>query len=218
MDFLDVHTHQSGKKKGVTSIESLSLTSDIFLAMPKTKPISIGLHPWYATLNQLPLQMKYMEVLAKQENVKLIGECGLDKLRGETLDNQIFILKAQILLAEKLRKPIILHCVKSFSELMALKQELGIKVPMIIHGFNKHQELGKQMQSNGFLLSFGSAILKHDSNAAELIKTSQRFFLETDTADTSIEQIYQAAANLKKCSVDELKAIIFTNWKELNLL
>lgn len=217
MDFLDVHTHQSAKKKGVTSIQSLSLTSDIFLAMPKTKPISIGLHPWYATLNQLPLQMKYMEVLAKQENVKLIGECGLDRNRGDTLDHQIFILKEQMLLAEKLQKPIILHCVRSFSELIALKDKLAITVPMIIHGFNKHPELGKQMQNKGFLLSFGSAILKHDSNAAELIKTSQRFFLETDDTEIPIEQLYQAAANLKKCSVDELKAIIFTNWKELNL-
>lgn len=218
MDFLDVHTHHSGKQNGVTSIQSLSVTSDIFLAMPKKKPISIGLHPWYATLEQLPMQMKYMQVLAKQANVKLIGECGLDKLRGETLDKQILILKEQILLAEQLEKPIILHCVKAFSELIALKDELRIKVPTLIHGFNKNQELGKQMQNKGFLLSFGSSILKHDSDAAGLIKKSNSFFLETDSAEISIEQIYQAAANLKKCSVDELKAIIFTNWKELNLL
>ncbi|WP_316801574.1 TatD family hydrolase [Pedobacter frigidisoli] len=218
MDFLDVHTHQSGKKNGVTSIQSLSLTSDIFLAMPKTKPISIGLHPWYAKLNQLPLQMRYMEVLAKQDNVKLIGECGLDKLKGEPLHNQISILKEQMLLAEKIQKPIILHCVKAFSELMVLKEELQMKIPLIIHGFNKNQQLGRQMQNKGFLLSFGSDILKSGSGAAELVKNSTQFLLETDSAETSIEQIYQAAANLKKCSVDELKAIIFTNWKELNLL
>ncbi|WP_231425749.1 MULTISPECIES: TatD family hydrolase [Pedobacter] len=218
MDFLDIHTHQTAQQKGVASIQSLSLTSDIFLAMPKTKAISIGLHPWYATLDKLDLQMKYMSVLANQANVKLIGECGLDKLIGENIENQITILEKQIALAEKLGKPLILHCVKSFSELIGVKDRLKVKVPMIIHGFNKNEALGKQLLSKGFLLSFGISILKENSGAAKLIQHYDNFFLETDDSETSIEEIYQTAANLKKCSVDELKALIFANWKKLNLI
>ncbi|RZJ40835.1 MAG: hydrolase TatD, partial [Chryseobacterium sp.] len=115
MDFLDIHTHKSAQQKGVESIQSLSLTSDIFLAMPKTKSISIGLHPWYASIEKLEIQLKYLSVLAKQTNVKLIGECGLDKLKGESLKNQILILENQVALAEQLNKPLILHCVRAFS-------------------------------------------------------------------------------------------------------
>jgi len=217
MDFLDIHTHHTAQKKGVTGIQSLSLTSDIFLAMPKKKPISIGLHPWYATTNQLEIQLKYLAVLAKQPNVKLIGECGLDKLRGESLENQIHILEQQIVIAEKLNKPLILHCVKCFSELIEIKKRLKVKVPMIIHGFNKNKELGVQLLAQGFLLSFGTAILEENSGAAKLLQHTDHFFLETDDSETSIEKIYQAAANLKKCSIDELKALIFANWKKLNL-
>ena len=33
-----------------------------------------------------------------------------------------------------------------------------------------------------------------------------------------IKEIYHAVAEIKKCSIDELKAIIFDNWKMLNLL
>ena len=218
MDFLDLHTHKAAKQNGVQSIQSLSLTSDIFLAMPKTKPISIGLHPWYATVENLELQMKYLEVLANQPNVKLIGECGLDKLKGTQIEQQIIILEAQIKLAEKLKKPLILHCVKAFAELIEIKERLKVTVPMIIHGFNKNEELGKQLIAKGFLLSFGAASLKENSGASKLIKQYDDFFLETDDSETSIEEIYQGAANLKKCSVDEMKAIIFANWKKLNLI
>lgn len=218
MNFLDIHTHKSAQRKGVESIQSLSLTSDIFLAMPKTKPISIGLHPWYASIEKLEIQLKYLSVLAKQTNVKLIGECGFDKLKGESVKNQILILEHQVALAERLNKPLILHCVRAFSELMELKGRLKVKVPMIIHGFNKNEELGIQLISKGFLLSFGTAILKENSGASKLLKSYDDFFLETDDAETSIEEIYETAANLKKCSVDELKALIFANWNKLSLL
>ncbi|MCX2431668.1 TatD family hydrolase [Pedobacter sp. GR22-10] len=218
MDFLDIHTHHAAQEKGVISIQSLSLTSDIFLAMPKTKPISVGLHPWYATLNQLEVQMKYLNVLAGQPNVKLIGECGLDQLKGESLDNQIIILQAQISLAEKLNKPLILHCVKAFSELIKMKDQLKVSVPMIIHGFNKNEKLGQQLLDKGFWLSFGEALLRENSGPAKLIQQTDRFFLETDDSDITIAKIYTAAANLKNRKVDDLKARIFADWKKLDLL
>ena len=217
IDFLDIHTHQTAIKPGVTSIESLSLTNDIFLAMPKKKAISIGLHPWFATLEKLELQMKYLTVLAKQDNVKLIGECGLDSLRGEKIEHQIAILEQQITLAEALNKPLILHCVKSFSELIEIKESLKVKVPMILHGFNKNEELGKQLLAKGFMLSFGAAVLSANSGAAKLIANLDFFFLETDDSVTSIQEIYHAVADIKKCSVNELKALIFDNWKKLKL-
>lgn len=216
MDFLDVHSHKTASVPGANSIQSLSLTSDIFLAMPKKKPISVGLHPWFAKLDVLEMQMRYLEVVGKQSNVKLIGECGLDKLRGESVNNQLLILTEQIRLAERLDKPLILHCVKCFAELISLKDKLRVKVPMIIHGFNKNEVLGKQLLDKGFFLSFGTAILK--TGAAKLIQETDNFLLETDDSDISIQEVYQAAANLKKCTVDELKARIFANWKKLNLL
>ncbi len=215
MQFLDIHTHRPIEKVGVLSIQSLSLTSVQLLPIT---PISVGLHPWYATLDQLDVQFKSLTEIAAQSNVKLIGECGLDKLKGEKLDNQLQILTLQILLAEKLKKPLILHCVKAFDELISLKQQLKVKVPMIIHGFNKNAELGQQLVGKGFYLSFGKAILDPHSGAAKLIATIDTFFLETDDAAVTIEEIYTAAANLKKCSVDELKACIFANWKKLELL
>lgn len=216
--FFDIHSHHTGASAGHVVIQSLSITADIFLAMPKTKPISIGLHPWYAQLSQLNTQMAYLDVLAKQNNVKLIGECGLDTLRGEAIENQIVILEKQILLAEKLQKPVILHCVKAFDVLIEIKKRLKITVPLIIHGFNKNEKLGLALVKQGFLLSFGEAILNPKSGAAALLAQLDFFFLETDDGLTPIKEIYHAAANIKKCTRDELKALIFAHWKKLKLI
>lgn len=217
MLYLDIHTHQPIPKQHVQSILSLSLTDDNLYPLTCSTSVSVGLHPWFARLEKLEIQIENLKNKAQQQNVKMIGECGLDKLRGENLENQIIILERQIELAEELKKPIILHCVKAFSELIEIKERLKVSVPMIIHGFNKNEELGKQLIAKGFLLSFGTSILKTDSGAAKLIQDTDNFFLETDNSVTPIEEIYLAAANLKKCSVDELKARIFADWKKLNL-
>ncbi len=215
MQYLDIHTHHVTQRKEILSVQSLTLTNNIFLALPKTKPISVGLHPWFTSLPELETQLRYLSVVARQKNVRLIGECGLDKLRGEKIEDQIYILKQQILLAEQLEKPLILHCVKSFSEIIELKDELAVKVPMIIHGFNKNEKLGAQLLAKGFILSFGKSILNNDSSAAKLVQQTHRFFLETDDSETPIEKIYEHVANLKKCTVEELKARIFADWEKL---
>jgi len=216
--FLDIHTHEAKQNNGIVAIQSLSLTESTFLVMPKTKPISIGIHPWYGKLEELSKNMKYLNVLAKQPNVKLIGECGLDKLQGEEMAKQLQMLEAQINLAEQLKKPIILHCVKAFDELIALKKRLKPSVPMIIHGFNKKYEVAQQLMNQGFYLSFGAAVLKSEEIALTLNEINQPFFLETDDSDISIVEIYERVAEIKKITVDELKDVIFANWKKLGLL
>lgn len=188
------------------------------LTIPAAQERSVGLHPWYATMSNLEADYLRLEEIAQSTAVKLIGECGLDRLRGESLENQLIILKRQLNLAEALSKPVILHCVKYFDELMAVQAAMKLKVPLIIHGFNKHQELGRQLLSKGFNLSFGRALLNPGSGAAALLPALDLFFLETDDADVDIQEIYQAAANLKKCTVEELKALIFANWKKIKLI
>ncbi|RZL22322.1 MAG: hypothetical protein EOO96_23965 [Pedobacter sp.] len=83
---------------------------------------------------------------------------------------------------------------------------------------SKNETLGRQLLNKGFFLSFGEAILKQNSGAAKLIKEIDFFFLETDGSQSSIEEIYQAVAEIKNIPVDELKQIIFANWERLKLV
>lgn len=218
MQFLDLHTHQEGKEDGVRRILSLSLTRGMQFALPEDQELSLGLHPWFATIEHLEDDYLRLAGAVKATRVKLIGECGLDRLKGESLENQVIILRKQLKLANELHKPVILHCVRCFDELMALQKEMKVSVPLIIHGFNKDEELGRKLLEKGFYLSFGKAILHTNSGPADLLKHIDMFFLETDAADCSIQEIYQAAANLKNTTVEEMKALIFANWKKIMLI
>lgn len=218
MQFLDIHTHQQDEQPGVRSILSLSLTSDQVPVLSEERDVSVGLHPWFATMQNLEEEFSRLAEIARSPQVKLIGECGLDRLKGESLENQLLILKKQLRFAAEINKPVILHCVKCFDELMAVKKEMNLNIPYILHGFNKHEKLGRQLLSKGFFLSFGKAILNADSGAAATLKEIDVFFLETDDADCNISEIYEAAANLKNCSINELKALIFANWKKIMLI
>lgn len=218
MQFLDLHTHQQQNNPGTRQILSLSLTGGMHSIPPGNPDVSIGLHPWFATLENFAADYSILAKLAGEEQVKMIGECGLDRMKGAPVEEQLIMLRKQILLAAEVNKPAILHCVKCFDELMALQKSLKPTVPLIVHGFNKHEELGQQLMDKGFYLSFGKAILNASSGAAKLLKNSSVFFLETDDADCGITEIYQAAANLKNCTVDEMQALVFTSWDKINLI
>lgn len=218
MQFLDIHTHHPEENLGVEAILSLSLTRHQPEVWPEVRWLSLGLHPWFATMAHLEEDYERLSELARKSEVKLIGECGLDRLKGENLENQLAILKKQLRLAAEIHKPAILHCVRCFDELIALQKEMKLDIPLIIHGYNKHEELGRQLINKGFLFSFGKAILNKDSGAAALLKDLDVFFLETDDAECGIEEIYEAAAILKNCSVNELKELIFANWKKIMLI
>lgn len=217
MHFINIHTHTFSQSDEVLAIKSFSFGNDDLSTIPTNQPIAVGFHPWYTKEENLASLLPGLIEFATHKNVWFIGECGLDKLQGESMTNQLKVFEVQILLAQQLQKPLIIHCVKAFDELMAIKKNLHISVPMLVHGFNKSEQLGKQLLKLGFHLSFGKAILNSGSAAAKLLAALPHFFLETDDADVEIEEIYTAAANLKKCSVAELKARIFADCKNLKI-
>ncbi len=214
MNYLDIHTHNEHRFEGVTSILSLSLTGEEELVYPE-RELAVGLHPWFVKPEKLEANYFRLMEAAKLPWVKMIGECGLERFKGPSLPDQILILRKQLELATQVQKPVILHCVRCFDELIALQKDMKLEIPMVLHGFNKKKELGRQMQARGFYLSFGKALLDPDSGAATLVREGDNFFLESDHDDHSIAEIYEAAANLKNCTVEELKALIFANWNQI---
>lgn len=78
-------------------------------------------------------------------------------------------------------------------------------MPVIIHGYNNNENIMRVLLNEGYLFSFGKALLGFDSNAAKaLIKVGRKnFFLETDDADISIKYIYKKASDLL-CIEEEL--------------
>ena len=199
MDFLDFHHHQLSK----TGIYNWNLNEEI----PAAK-FSAGLHPKDITENWKS-DFEKIKTISLSENCLAIGECGLDGIISidENLQNEIF--KVHIKWAEEIQKPIIIHCVRRFSQILHYKTA---KVPLVIHGFNKKENVAQELLDAGFHLSFGRATLENLS-LQKIIKNFpiQRLFLETDDADFEIIKLYEKVSEIKSITLENLKNQMWEN-------
>lgn len=253
--FIDLHTHRRTTASGVVSIANFSQkdfqntentegydfglgisdfrTSPAEIRNPQSEipKASVGLHPWFLTKENYKNDFKKLTQLIDNQNIVAIGECGLDKLRGEDLGFQTAVFEAQIRLAESVSKPVIVHCVRAFNEVIAVKKRLNPKIPLVIHGFNKNTHILEELLRHGFFISIGAAILSPSNSKLEiqtpklpntegssfaknLLKIPiDRLFFETDDAENvAIETIYETAANVLSMDINHLKSIIYENF------
>lgn len=212
MKFFNLHTH-----KFTNNPEVLELVNQYPWEFDATIPnYSIGIHPWYIDENRLENDLKIIEEKLQLPECLGLGECGLDKRIEVSLQLQIEVFEKQIALAEKHQKPLVLHLVAAFDELIEIKNRLKVSVPIVIHGFSKSEQLAKQLLENGFYLSFGKYLLRNPElkNVFRSIP-DDRFFLETDTIDESLKDVYQVAAKYKNIQINELQEIITTNYNTI---
>lgn len=231
--FLDLHTHfrqVKPQRKGLEVITIYNLLPqelhDGTIEMLNERYgantyFSAGIHPWYLLPTTVDSQLSVISQYSKSPKVKVIGECGLDKLRGPEMEVQEAAFIQQIRMANEANKPLLIHCVRAYNELIKIRKSMDITVPTVIHGFNKSAELATTLIKHGFLLSFGKALLNEDSHAARsLVQTFESghpVFLETDGSEYTIEDIYLKASNLLKVSTEQLKDAIFASWKSIGI-
>jgi len=212
MEFFNFHTHQYTNQPGV-----LELVNQYPREFNDSIPFySIGIHPWYIKEDQIDIDLKIIEEKLQTENCLAIGECGLDKRIEIPLELQVSVFEKQLALAEKYKKPVVIHCVAAFQELIAIKKKMKISVPMIVHGFSKNNQLAVQLIKEGFYISFGKYLLKNpEFKTVFQAVPNDCFFLETDTVDENIQKVYDLASEYKEISIKELKDIISGNFKSV---
>lgn len=217
---VDFHTHHDWIVPDLINVQTLHVTAELRSAeLPQI--CSLGLHPWFVEATSWQDAWENIEVLAKLPQVIAIGECGLDRQITLPIDFQIEIFQKHIHLAESLRKPLVIHCVRAFAELIALKKSSKSSVPWIIHGFHKKMEVFQQLLKHDFYFSFGTAILSDRSPVIQAIANvpDGRFLLETDDRqDISIKQIYDRTATLRQVSLETLQTQLLETYHQLTRL
>ncbi|MDI9310357.1 MAG: TatD family hydrolase [Limnohabitans sp.] len=198
--FFNLHTHTSSFLENV--IEIVNQYPNDF--DEQVKWFSIGIHPWYIDEEKNEEYLKIIEEKLLYDNCLALGECGLDKRIEIPLQNQIAIFEKQLVLAQQYKKPVILHCVSAYQEVIEIKKRLKIDVPMIIHGFSKNIQVAKSLLENGFYLSFGKYLLRNPELAVVFEQVpNDKFFLETDTIEETIFEVYKKASEIKKINIEE---------------
>jgi len=212
MPFYNLHTH-----KFTHDANTFELVNQYPWAFVEYIPqYSIGIHPWYINESRLESDLQFIETKLQLPECLALGECGLDKRIDIPMALQTAVFEKQIALAEKYQKPLVLHLVAAHQELITIKNRLNVSVPIILHGFSKNEQIAKQMIDNGFYLSFGKYLLRNpELRQVFLSVPNDRFFLETDTIEETLEEVYTLAAQYKGITIKALQTQIVDNWKKV---
>lgn len=207
MTYFDIHTHNINKEKDVVSIVSAPWADG-------ENFYSIGIHPWHI-YSEYTRKLKFIDSIADKPNILAIGEIGLDKVCVTDFELQKEIFIKQLVLAENYHKPVIIHCVKAFEEVLALTRNLSVQ--LLIHGFNKGAELARQLTEKGFYLSFGKSLFDKTTKSIEALEETplSQIFLETDDSGFNIKDIYMRVAEIKDINIEVLAVQIEQNFKKV---
>jgi len=198
MKYYDVHTHRIPDHHCGIFQSDVSYTSS---------PFSAGIHPWFAADNEL----NTIEPLLAHPNCKAIGEIGLDRLKGPSLEIQKAVLLMQLNIANQLNKPVIFHIVRAWNEFFAI-YNTHKQTQWIIHGFNAPKQLNKVLERDIYL-SLGPVSIQNPHLRNHLPRIPlHRILLETDDSGENIAAVYQAFSETTGTPMERLCAQIEQNF------
>ena len=175
---LDIHTHNA---------QTHAQTID-----------TVGIHPWHTLIGDVA------EVERRAPSVDAVGEIGLDYACDVPREEQTALFRAQLAIAERLEKPVVLHCVRAFEDVIKVVADYHLRA-VIFHGFIGSAEQAQRAVAQGHYLSFGERTSRSPKTIEALRSTPlSHLFIESDESTSPIEEIYAKIAELRGVEVSEL--------------
>jgi TatD DNase family protein len=208
MTYYDIHTHHPAKHTADIAVISVDISRETIQSktlsaknspenqqiqpnLPPTPPhYSVGIHPRHIGTTPNDEVRKN----ATQPAIVAIGETGLDRTSAKDatqFKQQQQLFTAHAALSEQVRKPLIIHCVKAWDELLHIRKTTHPSMPWIIHNFRGKDTLASQLIHAGCYLSFGK---HHHTKALQVAWQEQRLLAETDNTEIHIRNIYTQIA------------------------
>lgn len=206
---IDFHTHNLSGSARRDAIASYSLTE--IEDCPPEQYFTVGLHPWDTALfSATPqiLEKKLRDALLSPYAIG-VGEVGLDRLRGAELHCQETLLGLQLEIAAELDLPVVVHCVRAWSELESVFRAVRFYGRKAIHGFRGNTTILTRLISEGWYLSLGVRSGVTEAFLAQIPRN--RLLLESDDTQQPLTELYGKIASCMGCSVDELEALVAEN-------
>lgn len=208
--FVDIHTHQEGRSPGIIRV----LNRIVGLDAINDQLCTVGIHPWHIGPD-LGSQWHLLESMLSSPSVIGIGECGLDKRCATDWDLQIAVFERQIRLANDSKRPLIIHSVRAYAEIIQKLDHNRVNTPVVFHGFNKKIDLAKGLLQKGYYLSLGADILRGRQDMLIREIPLSRLFLETDNKTTNIVDIFSYFCAARKVSIVALKKQLAENLEQV---
>ncbi|WP_134091743.1 TatD family hydrolase [Olivibacter sp. XZL3] len=209
--FINIHTHSSQQDN---TLRVVNIAED-YRQCTKFDPCSIGIHPWFLSPDEIGQQLDDLIRYAVNKEVFAIGECGLDKLCKTAWFLQENVFLKQIAIANQVGKPLIVHCVKAYGEVVQCLQKMANNVPVIFHGFNKKTSVAQSLIEKGYYLSFGHAIIAEQNLESLKLCPPSQLFLETDDTERKIEAVYEKVSYVLGIPMDKLIKQLQMNYNRI---
>ena len=173
---------------------------------------TVGIHPYDSgSANSDSI----LAVERTAEGCDAIGEIGLDFACTADINQQLFIFQAQLEVAQKAGKGVVLHCVRAFEKVMECLKNYSLKF-VIFHGFIGSTEQAKQAAKQGYYLSFGERTFRSPKSIEAMRNyPTNLLFFETDESDVNIDQIYSQASAVLGIPEADLKRITNENFSKI---
>lgn len=207
----DAHAH--GVPGADETVFRLWNVGDPAFSIPENCFFSAGIHPWDAGKYELAS----FAPLFDSPRCLAIGECGLDRTSDAALPLQMKVFEEQIAESIRRNKPLMIHCVRCFPELLRLKSALPDDAPVwVIHGFRGTKRKAFDLLDAGCVLSFGAGLLRDAGNMEYFAEIPlDRILIETDESPELFDRILAEAAAMHLLSPSEFAAIVRTNFKRI---
>lgn len=218
--FVNIHTHSANNIDNKDFIEIRNIDVDNIVNTDVSFLFSVGIHPW--TLSDKDEKicqdiLKCIEANIGRRDFLAIGECGLDRVHKDTLELQRKIFIKHIEMSEKYHKPLIIHSVRSYPDIISIRKETKATQKWILHGFQGNEQIVRQLLSHDFYFSLGDVLFKDEKKASTLLDVIHRdkLFLETDDSEIDIVDVYKKVSAITSTGIDELKNIVFNNFVKI---
>jgi TatD DNase family protein len=212
--YINIHSHSKPKVAGEFVLRNAYMRFEESQLNAFTYALTVGLHPWFVNRMSLTTCSDKLVEAAVSKNVLAIGEIGIDRAIDTPIHTQLAYFDAQLNIARALQKPVIIHAVRSYSDIIPYLKKS--KVPFIFHQFSGNRQQATELLKYNAYLSFGKNLFDHKAEEIFPDLPLSQLFFETDTAKhLHIADIYQKAAELKKMSVGELKSAVFSNFAQI---
>lgn len=152
---------------------------------------SVGLDPFGLENNVEEFNPSKYEELAKNNKVVAIGEIGIDYYHFDINTQQHKLLISQLLLANKMDLPVILHCrgskdmpEKAFDDLILILQQNNVHHKGVVHSFTGTVEYAHTLIDMGYFLGFNGIATFDKTGVSEAVLKSipyDKILIETDS-------------------------------------
>lgn len=205
--FIDIHTHSK------SSVNLFGLRDGVH---------TLGIHPWKLILpfDKESLKNEFENLKRKyHQKIFAIGECGLDRRREgiANIDDQVEVLKWHLKWAESVSRPLIIHCVHAYSDLLQALKLKKFKGKILLHDFSGNEIEAKALLFYDCYFSFGKSLFNENKKSSSVFKAipHNRLFLETDDQqEIDIVSIYKQASILLNLPISECEKLFEENLKD----